>query len=104
MHGQPLESTHVILAKETHTFDLLTPLPTHILCHLDRIADQRVPARMMHRPFHRRVKLDHVHCETGTFREGTVLVVDGFDLDRVEGDEGRLAGTLVTHVLLVDYC
>lgn len=85
--------------REERTLDLLPLVVADMPSDLHRVANQGVPTRMLHGALDARVVLNHVDRESGTFGERTELVVDGFGLDRLEGNKGCLAGALDAHVL-----
>lgn len=86
------------LALPRLTFDLLALLVADVPRHLEGVADERRTAGELHGAFNLRVELDGVDRQSSTF-ESAESLGDGFDLDGVQGDERRLAGTLVAHVL-----
>lgn len=81
------------------TFDLLALLVTDVPRDFHRVANKRVPARVVYRAFHRGLVLDHVDRKTGALRKRAELVVDWFYLNRVKRNKCRLARTLVAHIL-----
>jgi hypothetical protein len=54
---------------------------------------------MMHGPLYRGLELDYINSQPGALGEGAIFVVDGFDLDSVQRNEGCLSHTLVAHIL-----
>lgn len=73
------------------TFDILVLLVTDVSSDIHRVADQRVPTRMLHRVLVQSVEFDHVDRQSSASGKVSVLVVRRFDLDRVQRQEGRLA-------------
>jgi hypothetical protein len=57
---------------------------------------------MEHGTFHGRLILDHVDSKTRAFSKQAELVIDRFGIDRVLGEEGRLASSLGAYVLYDD--
>jgi hypothetical protein len=55
---------------------------------------------MMHGTLHGRLILNHINRKTRAFSERAELVIDRFSADSVQGEEGRLTGSLGAHVLL----
>ena len=82
------------------TLDFLSLLVAHVLCHLDRVAHERVATRKLHRSLDRVVKLYDVDGETGSSGDLTELVVRRFGLDRLDRNECGNASSLHAHVLV----
>jgi hypothetical protein len=57
---------------------------------------------MEHGTFHGRLILDHVDSKTRAFSEQAELVIDRCGVNRVLGEEGRLASSLGAYVLYDD--
>ena len=53
------------LAGNEHTLDFLPLVITHSPCDFHVVTNKRIPARVVNRPLHSRVKLNHVHSQPG---------------------------------------
>lgn len=81
------------------TFDLLAFLVADVLSHCHVITDQRTAASMLYRLLHRTCVLETVDSEPRPLSEVAILLLDGLDLNGVEGNKCRLSSSLIAHVL-----
>lgn len=81
------------------TFDFLLFLITNVLGDLHSVANQRITTSMMHGPFNCRIELNDIHRQSGALGEAAELVVDRFDFDGIQRNEGGLSGPLISQVL-----
>jgi hypothetical protein len=88
-----------IVHGSSHTFDLLALVKHDIASNIHVITNKSISAGMLNGTFNRRLVLNHVHCESRPFGKRSVLVVGGFYLNTVKGDERCVARPLVAHIL-----
>lgn len=74
-----------------------------MLGDIQGIADQRASTSMLYSSSNDRVTLDDIDSEASAFDEVAVLFLNRLDLDGVQGNECRLASTLITHILMVSH-
>jgi hypothetical protein len=96
--------TEISSARRQHltprlTLDLLSLLVANMPRDLHRIADKGISTGVLHGALDRVIERDDIDGESSSASKVAELVVGRFGLDRLEGDEGRLASSLNTHVL-----
>ena len=81
------------------TFYLLTLVEHDITCDVHVVAHKSITTGVLDGALNGRLVLNHVHCKPCSFGERSVLVIDGFHLDTVKGNECGMARPLVAHIL-----
>lgn len=74
-----------------HTLHLLALLVAYISRNLHCVANQGIPAGVVHSALNRRLILDDIHSQPSSFRKGPELVIYRLRLDGIERNERRLA-------------